>query len=59
MDEPRDVILGVVGERQVSYGITYMWNLKKLFKNVFIKHKLTHIENKFMATSISLSCVLK
>ena len=29
MDEPRDVILGVVREGQVSYGITYMWNLKK------------------------------
>ena len=30
-------------ERQISYDITYMWNLKKMIQaNLFIKQKLTH-----------------
>ena len=38
-------------ERQISYDITYMWNLKKMIQtNLFIKQKLTNVENKLMVT---------
>ena len=39
-------------ERQISYDITYMWNLKKnLQTNLFTKQRLTHdIENKLTVT---------
>ena len=49
------VILREVRERQTSYGITYMWNLKKkmgtsepTYKN---KYRGTDAENKLMVTS--------
>ena len=30
-------------ERQISYDIAYMWNLKKMIQiNLFAKHKQTH-----------------
>ena len=39
-------------ERQISYGITYMWNLKKWYKWTYIqnRNRLTDIENKLMVT---------
>jgi len=46
MGEPRDFHTRCsqsVRERQISYDITYMWNLKKMIKiNLFTKHKQTH-----------------
>ena len=41
-------------ERQVSYDIAYMWNLKKKKKNKWTylqnRNRITGIENKFMVT---------
>ena len=39
-------------ERQTSYDITYMWNLKKWQKWTYLqnRNRLTDIENKFMVT---------
>ena len=39
-------------ERQISYDIAYMWNLKKLYKWTYLKNRnrLTDIENKLMVT---------
>ena len=39
-------------ERQISYYITYMWNLKKLYKLTYLqnRNRLTDFENKFMVT---------
>ena len=39
-------------ERQVSYDITYMWDLKKWYKwtNLQNRNRLTDIENKLMVT---------
>ena len=39
-----DVILSEVRERQISYDITYMWNLKKkkIQMNLFTKQKQNH-----------------
>ena len=46
MDAPRDYHTKGSksdGERQISYAITYMWNLKKMIQmNLFIKQKQTH-----------------
>ena len=38
--------------RQISYDITYMWNLKKWYKWTYTQNinRLTDIENKLMAT---------
>ena len=34
-------------ERQIPYGITYMWNLKyNTNENIFAKQKQTHLENR-------------
>ena len=34
-------------QRQISYDITYMWNLKKMIQmNLFIKQKQTHRHRK-------------
>ena len=40
------------GERQISYDITYMWNLKKRYKWTYIqnRNKLTDIDKKLMVT---------
>ena len=45
------IILSEVRERQTSYDITYMWNLKKWYKGTYLKNvnRLTDFENKFMA----------
>ena len=39
-------------ERQISYGITYMWHLKKWYKTTYLQNRsrLTDIENKLMVT---------
>ena len=38
-------------ERQISYDITYMQNLKKMIQmNLFTKQTLTGLENEFMIT---------
>ena len=39
-------------ERQISYDITYMWNLKKWYKWTYLqnRNRLTDIENKLMVT---------
>ena len=40
-------------ERQISYDITYMWNLKKVIqKDSFTKQRLTDIENKLTVTNV-------
>ena len=42
------VILSEVRERQISYDITYMWNLKKGYKSTCLQNsRVTDIENKF------------
>ena len=55
MDGPRDYHTKwskSVGERQISYDIAYMWNLKKWHKCTYLqnRNRLTNIENKFMVT---------
>ena len=39
-------------ERQISYDITYMWNLKKGYKWTYIqnRNRVTDVENKLMVT---------
>ena len=39
-------------ERQISYDIAYMWNLKKWYKCTYlqIRNRLTDIKNKLMVT---------
>ena len=39
-------------ERQISYDIAYMWNLKKRYKWTYLqnRNRLTDIENKVMVT---------
>ena len=39
-------------EREISYNITYMWNLKKRYKWTYLqnRNRLTDIENKFVVT---------
>ena len=39
-------------EGQISYGITYMWNLKKWCKWTYLqnRNRLTGVENKLMVT---------
>ena len=47
------VILSEVRERQISYDITYMWNLKKKMvqMNLFTKQKQSHrYKNKLTVT---------
>ena len=41
------IILSEVSQRQISYDITYMWNLKKMIQmNLFTKQKQTHRHRK-------------
>ena len=44
--------LSEVRQRQISYEITYMWNLfKKMVQiNLFTKQIVTHVENKLIVT---------
>ena len=46
------IILSEVRETQISYDVTYMWNLKNMIPmNLFIKQKQTHRHrNKLMVT---------
>ena len=44
-----EITISKVSQRQISYDITYIWNLKKLMQmNFYTKQKQTHIENKLM-----------
>ena len=38
------------GERQTSYDITCMWNLRNDTMNLFVKQKQTDLENKLLVT---------
>ena len=51
MGEPRDCLTGVKSdrERQISYDITYMWNLKN-GTTEFIYSRVTDVENIIMVT---------
>ena len=48
------IILNEVNQtkRQTSYDITYTWNLKKLYKWIYLqnRNRLKDTENKFMVT---------
>ena len=46
------VILSKVRQRQTSYNITYMWNLKKQYKWTYLqnRNRLTGVENNLMVT---------
>ena len=46
------IILSEVRERQKSYDITYMWNVKKWYRWTYLqnRNRLTDIENKLMVT---------
>ena len=39
-------------ERQISYGITYMWNLKEWYKWNYLqnRNRVTDVKNKLMVT---------
>ena len=41
-------------ERQISYNITYRWNLKKRYKWTYLqnRNKFTDTENKLMVTKV-------
>ena len=43
-------------ERQISYDITYMWNLKTWYKWTHLqnKNRLTDLENQFMVTKSNM-----
>ena len=36
------IILSEVSQRQISYDIAYMWNLKKMQMKLYTKQKQTH-----------------
>ena len=40
------VILSEISQRQMSYDITYIWNLKKWYKWIYLENRLTDFENK-------------
>ena len=53
MDRPRDYHTKwrkSDRERQISYDITYMWNLNKLYKGTYLqnRNRLTDIEHQLM-----------
>ena len=50
MDRTRDYHIMWKTERQISYDITYMWNLKKWYKWTYLqnRNRLTDIENKLI-----------
>ena len=55
MDRPRDCHTEgskSVTERQISYDITNLWNLKKGYKWSYLQNRsrVTDVENKFMFT---------
>ena len=52
MSGPRDYPAKLDSERQTSYDIIYMWNLKKGYTWTYLqnRNKLTDFENKFVVT---------
>ena len=49
---PRDYHTKSDRERKIPYDDTYMWNLKKWYKLIYLpnRNRLTDLENKFMVT---------
>ena len=47
-----EIILSEVSQRQISYDITYMWDLKKWYKWTYLqnRNRFTDMEQKFMVT---------
>ena len=43
-------------ERQISYDITYMWNLQKWYKGTHLqnRNRLTDLENQLMVTKTNM-----
>ena len=54
IDKPRNYYTEWVRQRQISYDITCMWNLKKLYKSTYLqnRNRFVDIENKFMVTVV-------
>ena len=52
--DPQTAILSEVSQTEktdaVSYGITYMWNLRKQYEWTYLQNRVTDVENKFMVT---------
>ena len=48
MDLEIIILSEVIRERQISYDITYMWNLKQWYQWIYLqsRHRLTDFENK-------------
>ena len=44
----QEIILSDISQRQISYDITFTWNLKNLYKGTYLQNRkrLTDIENK-------------
>ena len=44
------IILNEVSQRQTSYNIAYIWNLKIQYKQIYLQNRnsATNVENKFM-----------
>ena len=47
-----EIILSETSQRKISYGITYIWNLKKLYKRTYSQNRNRHkdFKTKLMAT---------
>ena len=52
MDLEIVILSEVVRQRQISYDIAYMWNLKKGYKWTYLqsRNRVTDVENKLMVT---------
>ena len=49
MEEPEIITLSEVGEWQISYAITYTWNLKyNTSKLIYNRNRLTNTQNNVM-----------
>ena len=48
--DPEIIIESKVSQRQISHDITYMWNLKKLYKWTYLQNRMTDIESKLVVT---------
>ena len=43
-------MLSEISQRQISYDITYVWNLKIIQMNLYRKEKQTHRQKKLMVS---------
>ena len=48
----KKIILNETRQRQISYDITYMWNLKYNTKEFIYQTKTTHTEIRIMVTKV-------